>query len=59
MRRLDNGYNNDISFDPVDPVDIGLAWFSWCFNQYIAGHCYHLDTAQNHRRAKAFIEGLT
>jgi len=30
---------------------IGIVWFSRELNSYIAGHCYHLDTAQNHRRA--------
>jgi hypothetical protein len=36
---------------------IGIARFSWWLDQYIAGHCYHLGTAQNHRRAQAFIVG--
>ena len=59
MRRLDNGYNMDISCDSVDPLDIGIPRFSWWLNPYIAGHCYHLDTAQNNRRAQAVITGST
>jgi hypothetical protein len=45
----------DISCDSVDPVDIGTAWVSWWLDPYIVGHCYHLDTAQNHRRTQTFI----
>ncbi len=51
MRRLDNGHNMDISCDSVDPMAIGIARFSWRLNPSTADHCYHLDTAQNHRRA--------
>ena len=57
MRSIDNGFNYDNSCDSVDPVAIGKPRFSWWLDPYIAGHCYHLDTAQNHRRAQAFIEG--
>jgi hypothetical protein len=56
LRRLDNGSNMDISSDTVDPMGIGIfARCSWWLNPYIAGYCYHLDTAQNHRRAYTFI----
>ena len=41
----------DISCDSVDPMDLGIARFSWWLNPHIAGYCYHLGIAQNHRRA--------
>jgi hypothetical protein len=48
----------DISCDSVDPMVIGTDWGGWWLNLYIAGHCYYLDTAQNHRRTKTFIASI-
>jgi hypothetical protein len=59
IRRLDNGFNNNISCDSVNPMAIGIVWFSWWPNPYIAGYCYHLNIAQDYRRAKAVIAGST
>lgn len=48
----------DISCDSVDPVVIGTCWGGWWLNLYFAGHCYHLDTSQNHRRTQTFIASM-